>query len=190
MSGQPTKLPKAEIAGESTVAVDTLSQIATQQIDEEFKISERLDSKIRSIAQLGIVLFGAAQTVLVGSIKGLRDASLSTTEIAVLATVSALALLSAIAVGILAILKLRHRVQAAVGMDEIAEKLMPHATSDPGDGRVAILAMQLKVDVARKRQKKNVEAAKGQRLFLTVAIIGMVLSAVEIALVSLFVAFS
>lgn len=186
----PTPLSSGPIDPDSEAAWSAITDLANHQIDEEFKISERLDAKLRSIAQIGLIGFGVAQTVLIGSVEKLREASLSTTQVAALGVVSVLALVSAIALAVIAIFKLRHKNRAAIEMNQIRDAMLPYVERQPSDATVTRTLTTVKVRVAADRQAENKAAANGQGLFVGTAVVGIVLAAIQIAAVSVLVAFS
>jgi hypothetical protein len=147
----PVRGPAAEQAGEGGGSADDLEQAITvlrARMDEEFRISERLDSKQRQAFALASVFFAVVQTVAFGSF---AQSNLHTTQRAIIGGLAVLAGLVLIVV--------MHRLNNAEEL-HAEDDIRPEAVVDwcneaDSSGYVAARLVGELSDVARRRSNSN-----------------------------------
>jgi hypothetical protein len=146
----------AEHAGEGGGSADDLEQaiaVLRARMDEEFRVSERLDSKQRQAFALASVFFAVVQTVAFGSF---AQSNLHTTQRAI---IGALAVLAGMVL-IVVMHKLNNAEELHAEDDIRPEAIVAWCNEADGPGYVAARLVGELSDVARRRSNSNKERAR------------------------------
>jgi hypothetical protein len=137
--------------------VPVLLDIARDQVDEAYRISQLLESKARNLLQAASVFFAASQAAVGIQIAAQADASLPTWMAVVGAVIAGLGLFGVVMTAYQAVRLQEPQDQQTISVDGLCMRLLPYAQRD--DPRVPQFILSELAGIARTRRTKNEQKA-------------------------------